>query len=240
MLDVSGGEVGGRSFYVAAILGAPALWADAREAMRKGKLRLAVLRARPRLPAGLQGTPAFHSGRWTAEQGRGADLDVSAGVAGAWTRMWGWRRRHWIPRGALDGFRLGLSTLVGRWREDPAVQVTVCQRAETWAHGRVPGILDGEPHRFTSPVKIAYRPKAFRALVPDETAKRCRRAALWGEQEASKTARSAAVAGVGEGYRLMRVVQLSDIHFGAVDRAALEAATAYVGRRATRSADDHR
>jgi diacylglycerol kinase family enzyme len=43
---VSGGEVDGRRFYVAAILGTPALWGEAREAMRAKRVRLAWLRAR--------------------------------------------------------------------------------------------------------------------------------------------------------------------------------------------------
>ena len=43
---VSGGEISGMSFYVAAILGAPALWADAREAVRELKFWVAVQRAR--------------------------------------------------------------------------------------------------------------------------------------------------------------------------------------------------
>ena len=38
---VSGGMVAGEAFYCAAILGSPALWAPAREAMRVGKLGLA-------------------------------------------------------------------------------------------------------------------------------------------------------------------------------------------------------
>jgi len=38
---VSGGEVDGQRFYVAAILGEPALWAEAREAARMHKLSLA-------------------------------------------------------------------------------------------------------------------------------------------------------------------------------------------------------
>ena len=39
---VAGGMVGGRAFYVAAVLGDPALWAPAREALRSGRLWLAV------------------------------------------------------------------------------------------------------------------------------------------------------------------------------------------------------
>src|SRR5690606_7752323 len=43
---LGGGQASGRIFLVAAILGAPALWAPAREAAREGKLGLALDRAR--------------------------------------------------------------------------------------------------------------------------------------------------------------------------------------------------
>src|ERR1700748_2672007 len=43
---VPAGEVAGRAFHVAAILGEPALWAEAREAMRRGRPRLMWLHAR--------------------------------------------------------------------------------------------------------------------------------------------------------------------------------------------------
>ena len=53
---VSGGEVQGEYFYCAAILGSPALWAPAREAMRTGKLGLAWTYGRRALqePVGLE------------------------------------------------------------------------------------------------------------------------------------------------------------------------------------------
>src|SRR5581483_6247865 len=43
--EVAGGEIAGQPFYVAAVLGAPALWAEAREAARLGNTRLAIGRA---------------------------------------------------------------------------------------------------------------------------------------------------------------------------------------------------
>ena len=52
---ISGGEVAGSSFYVAAILGAPALWAPAREAVRKGRWRRALRRARLALARAFSG-----------------------------------------------------------------------------------------------------------------------------------------------------------------------------------------
>jgi diacylglycerol kinase family enzyme len=77
--EISGGEVGGKSFYVAAILGAPALWADAREAVRAMEFRKALASCPSHLPR----QPAFRPGRQQEPQGRGIDPDVSPGVAGA-------------------------------------------------------------------------------------------------------------------------------------------------------------
>ena len=193
-LEVSGGEVGGRPFYVAAILGAPALWADAREAVRKGRFRLAVLRARRALLRAFKGRLRFsldEGARRKAEaltlmcplvsRGLQEDIGLEAAVLD--------------PRGALDGFRLGLSTLVGAWRNDPSVAVEVCRTGEAWAHGRLPAVLDGEPHRLTSPVKIAYRPRAFRALVPEDCEALNARGEL-GEGAERRTTGGAAAAGV--------------------------------------------
>ena len=164
-LPVSCGEVNGMTFYVAAILGAPALWADAREAVRHGKFRLAVLRARRAILRAFKGRLRFAldgGERRKAEAltlmcplvSRGLDEDIGLEAATL------------NPRDAMAGFRLGVSTLVGSWRRDPSVRLQVCQAAEAWAHGRVPAVLDGEPHRLSSPVKIGYRARAFRALVP--------------------------------------------------------------------------
>ena len=166
-LPVSSGELNGQSFYVAAILGSPALWADAREAVRRGKLRLAVLRARRAVLRAFKGRLRFAingGARRKAEAltlmcplvSRGLEEDVGLEAAAL------------DVRDALDGFRLGLSTLMGSWRKDPSVRVELCQSAEAWAHGRVPVLLDGEPHRLSSPIQIRYRPAAFRALVPAE------------------------------------------------------------------------
>ena len=167
-LDVSGGEAGGRRFYVAAILGAPALWADAREAVRRGKLRLAVLRARRAFLRAFKGRLRFALGaseRRKAEAltlmcpivSRGLDDDIGLEAAVL------------TPKGALEGFRLGFSALVGGWRNDPSVVVEVCTEGRAWAHGRIPAILDGEPHRLESPAGFTFHPQAFRALVPEDS-----------------------------------------------------------------------
>jgi diacylglycerol kinase family enzyme len=167
VVEVSGGEAAGRSFYVAAILGEPALFAEAREAMRKRRPRLALLHARRawmrafagRLRYRLEDDEACKAEALTLMcplVSRALDADVGLEAAGL------------EPRDAVEVFRLGVATLMGSWRDDPAVTTRVCRSGCAWAHGRIPVILDGEPYRLKSPVRFRYRPAAFRALVPDD------------------------------------------------------------------------
>ena len=163
---VSGGELDGHLFFVAAIVGSPALWADAREAVRKGKLRLAVARAQRamrrafsrRLRYVLDGRPKGKSEALTLMcplVSTVLDADERALEVAALD-----------PTSALDIFRLGVSAVQGSWRDDPSVSVGRCRVGRIWASGAIPALLDGEPVSLGSEAQIRFRPKAFRALVP--------------------------------------------------------------------------
>lgn len=165
---VSGGTVNGQSFFVAAILGAPALWAQAREAARSGRFWIAFFRARRALRAAFTGRLRFTvdgAPRRKAEAmtfmcplvSRGVDDDVPGLEAAALD-----------PAGAVDVFRLAMAAAAGDWRRDPSVAVTLCSQAYCWAGGRIPAILDGEPVRLERTAVIRFKPVAFRALVPAE------------------------------------------------------------------------
>lgn len=163
---ISGGEVGGRLFFVAAILGSPALWATAREAAREGNFSIAVARAHRafrrafsgRLRFSLDGRPEVKAEALTLMcplVSTALDAEDRALEAAALD-----------PSSALDVFRLGFNAARGQWREDPSVDAGRCRLGKVRAHGRIPAILDGEPARFDPEVAIRFRPKAFRALVP--------------------------------------------------------------------------
>ena len=163
---ISGGEISGRLFFVAAILGSPALWAGAREAARAGRADLAVLRARravqrafsSRLRYVLDGRP----------KGKTEALSLMCPLVSAELHAdeQALEAAALDPSGALDIFRLGVATVTGNWRNDPSVIVGRCRVGKVWAGGRIPAILDGEPVRLDDAVTIRFRPKAFRALVP--------------------------------------------------------------------------
>jgi diacylglycerol kinase family enzyme len=169
---VAGGEVGGRGFHVAAVLGNPALWAPAREALRLHQFWRAVDRAlyawrrcfRRKLRFSLDGSP-----RRKAEAlallcplvSRGVPDDTAALEAAAID-----------PQSLTDILRLGLAALVGGslggdWRADPTVTTAPCVEGRAYARRHIHAIIDGEPVRLGRTVHVRFRPAAFRALVPN-------------------------------------------------------------------------
>jgi diacylglycerol kinase family enzyme len=162
---VACGLAAGRPFYVAAILGAPALWAHAREAVRKRRFRLALLRARHALAHAFSGRLRFTLNGGEKRKAQALTLMCPL-VSRALDREQALEAAALDPRGAAEAFRLGLHTLFGGWRQDESVRVELCTTGKAWARGRIPAILDGEPHRLDSPVTIQFQAAGFRALAP--------------------------------------------------------------------------
>jgi diacylglycerol kinase family enzyme len=162
---VACGLAAGRPFYVAAILGAPALWAHAREAVRRRRFRLAFLRARHALAHAFSGRLRFSLDGREKRKARALTLMCPL-VSRALTDEAALEAAALDPRDAAEAFGLGLSALFGRWRQDASVKVELCTVGQAWARGRIPTILDGEPHRLESPVAIQFQAAGFRALAP--------------------------------------------------------------------------
>ncbi len=163
---IGGGAIDGKLFFVAAILGAPALWAQAREAARAGDARKAIRRAAWALQRAFSGRLRYSldgGGRHKAEAlgllcpliSTAMPDDEQALEAAAFD-----------PHGAAEAFRIGLRAIGGDWRGDPAVNVGRCKQGGAWASGRIPAILDGEPVRLGRYARIEYRPNACRVLAP--------------------------------------------------------------------------
>jgi len=167
---VSGGEVDGRRFHVAAILGAPALWAEAREAVRTGRFKLAIHKAQNAWRRAFAGRLRFALDDSPTERAHALTLMcplVSRAMANDELAL---EVDVLDPKTAAEAFRLGFRTLMsdvmGDWRNDPAVNVARCRQGEAWARGHIPAILDGEPVRLHKRVDISFIPLAFRALAP--------------------------------------------------------------------------
>ena len=165
---LDGGEVDGHNFLVAAILGAPALWAPAREAARKGDPRLAVRRARVAFNRAFKGRL-----RYIVEAGPREKAEALVFMCPLISR--GLRDDDQAlevaaldPSGAGEAFRLGFHAVLGDWRKDPAVEVASCKLARVWAATGIPALLDGEPVRLKSLAEVRFTPGVGRVLMARE------------------------------------------------------------------------
>jgi diacylglycerol kinase family enzyme len=162
---VAGGEVDGRPFYVAAILGSPALWAPAREAIRSGKVVLAWLyarRAARRLLAGRIRYRLDGGARGRAE----ALALLTPLVSKAKPEPKALEAAVMTFANASEVFRVAARTLIDDWRADPAIATRETWRVHLWARHRIPAVLDGEPLFLGREADVVFQPAAFRALAP--------------------------------------------------------------------------
>ena len=160
-----GGEVGGRAFYCSAMLGAPAMLARAREAVRAHRFSRATRRA----------VIAFRHAFVTrlryefdgVEIGRGPAIGLICPTIS---------RALDSDEGALEaavfdlhntrsGVRLAMHYLFDDWRADPDVSVRPCLTARAWSRNLIPAMLDGEFFRLGREVSARFQPHAFRALA---------------------------------------------------------------------------
>ncbi len=162
---VSGGEVSGRTFYVAAILGAPALWAEAREAVRERQVLTAARRSLRAARRAFHGRLRFALNGGPVEKAEALSL-LCPLISKAMDEQTALEAAVVDPANAIEAFRLGFRTMWGEWRNDPAVSVRHVQHGEVYARRTIPAILDGEPIRLSSPASIRFIPQAFRALEP--------------------------------------------------------------------------
>lgn len=162
---VAGGEINGHTFYVAAILGAPALWAQAREAVREGDVVAAARRGWRAARRAFHGRLRFSLEGGSVEHTEALSL-LCPLISKEMDEQTALEAAVVDPAGALEAFRLGVNYMLGQWRNDPAITVRRIRHGRAYARKMIPAILDGETVRLRSPAEIRFIPKAFRALEP--------------------------------------------------------------------------
>ncbi len=163
--EVSGGMAGENAFFVAALFGAPTLWADAREAVRAGHVleaaQKSVTAARRSLSEPLSYT----------FEGASGEAEAVAIVCPLISKVLDEHERC-LEAAAIDtstageALRLGFHALFDDWRSDPSITRAKIRTATVVAHGALPVIVDGERVKMGREAKVRFIPLAFRALAP--------------------------------------------------------------------------
>lgn len=155
-----------QAFFCAAILGSPALWAPAREAMRLGKLKLALTYARRALKRAFTGRIRFVlDGK--PERRAEALVLISPMISKVMDENTGLEAAAMNPTDAGQAFRLAAHAVLNDWRNDPAVTTQSTRKVEVHARSRIPAVIDGEPVLLKQAARVRFIKKAFRAFAPD-------------------------------------------------------------------------
>jgi diacylglycerol kinase family enzyme len=166
---VSGGMAGDHAFFVAALFGAPTLWADAREAAREGHLLEAAQKS---VTAARRSMAEPLEYRFGALSG---SAEAVAVVCPLVSRVLD-EHEPCLEAAAIDTsnagdlLRLGFHAVMDDWRLDPAVTRAKITSATISGHGGLPVILDGERVKMGRDVEVRFLPLAFRALAPAKAA----------------------------------------------------------------------
>lgn len=163
--NVCGGEVGGQFFYCAAIFGHPALWAEAREAVREGKFSLAFRRGQRALRRAFKGKLYYRLDDGPYDRSEALTF-LTPLISKAMADESALEAAVLDPAGAIEAFRLAFNAIVRDWRDDPAVESKPVLRAVLNSRSKIPAILDGEPVKLGKRAEVRFAPKAFRALAP--------------------------------------------------------------------------
>ena len=162
---VAGGVVEGEAFYCAAILGSPALWAPAREAMRTGKLKLAWMYGRRALKRAFTGRLRFSLDGGDKRRAEALVL-ISPLISKAMVKCDGLEAAAMNPSDAAQAFRLAAHALFDDWRHDPNVTTRPARWIGVSARSKIPAVIDGEPVLLGREATVTFLPRAFRALAP--------------------------------------------------------------------------
>ena len=163
---LSGGRVADKQFFVAAIVGAPTLWAEARESIREGDIVDAIekgsvafqnmfeTKVQYLISGGIKGEaeavalicPLISEEMSDSEQALEAavvDVENAAEVIG-----------------------LATAAAFGKWRDDRNILLTKTKRVGVQSSKDIPAILDGERVNLGSSAEIDFVSRAVNVIVP--------------------------------------------------------------------------
>ena len=163
---LSGGRVADKQFFIAAIVGAPVLWAEVRESIREGDIVDAIEK----------GSVAFRKLFETKVQYLiSGELKVEAEAVALICPIISeemYDSEQALEAAVIDvesaAEVIGLATAAafGKWRDDRNILLTKTKRVGVQSSKDIPAILDGETVNLGSSAEIDFVSRAVNVIVP--------------------------------------------------------------------------
>jgi diacylglycerol kinase family enzyme len=165
--ELSGGRVGDKLFFVAAVVGAPGLWMEAREAIRKGDILNAAGKAGVAFEAMFDTTIQYFISSEVS-----GEAEVVAVICPLVSEQMSDSEQA-LEAAAIDVENatelLGLATAAafGKWRDNESVRLTKTHQVTVQSKKDIPLFLDGERVKVGKEAEISFVPNAVNVIVPE-------------------------------------------------------------------------
>ena len=163
---LSGGRVADNLFFVAAVIGAPALWVETRESIREGDVRGAVEKG----VVALQ-TMFDNKIQYSISPEINGEAQVVAVICPLISEQMS-ESEQALEAAAIDvenaSELIGLATVAafGKWRNDRRVTLSKTQRVTVQSTKQIPLFLDGERVSVGKKAEICFVTRTVNILVP--------------------------------------------------------------------------
>jgi len=163
---ISGASLGTKQFFVSAVIGGPALFAEARESIRKGNILQALRKSKNAMEESLKTAVHYTIG---THEGEVETLFVICPLISQKLND----HDPFFEVALIDVtsigevLALGSNAAFGTWRDDSHVSLLQANRLRISSAGTIPAILDGERVDVQDGTIIEFLPNAFSVLVPD-------------------------------------------------------------------------
>jgi diacylglycerol kinase family enzyme len=167
--ELSGGRVGDKLFFVAAVVGAPGLWMEAREAIREGDILNAAGKAGVAFQAMFDTKIDYFIS--SAVNGEAEVVAVICPLVSEQMRD----SEQALEAAAIDvenaSQLLGLATAAafGKWRDNESVTLTKTEQVTVQSNKDIPLFLDGERVKVGKKADIRFVAKTVNVIVPESS-----------------------------------------------------------------------
>jgi diacylglycerol kinase family enzyme len=163
---LSGGRVRDKQFFVAAIVGAPSLWAEARESIREGDIVDAIEKGRVAFQTMFERKVQYLISEEIKGEAEALALicpliseemsDSEQALEAAVVDV----------ENAADVIGLATAAALGKWRDDRNILLTKTKRVSVQSSKDIPAILDGERVNLGRSADIDFVSKTVNVIVP--------------------------------------------------------------------------
>jgi diacylglycerol kinase family enzyme len=163
---LSGGRVANKRFFIAAIVGAPALWTQPRESMREGNIADAIKKGSVAFRRMFEAKVQYLISGGAKGESEGVALIcplISEEMSDSEQAL---EAAIIDVESAAEVMGLATTAAFGKWRDDRNILLTKTKRVNVQSSKEIPATLDGEKVNLGRSAEIDFVSRALTVLVP--------------------------------------------------------------------------